>query len=449
MHALIDGGLNLLHNHVFQFDFLNDILTLEEENAENEKRAKLKLPLVERKLPLELKKIIDDPEKRRKLIVYINPPYAEAAKYFAGNNKAQVTAAHKTSETYKQTLGRGINELFANFFVRIYHELQGVKLASFSTLKYINSQNFAKFREYFKAEYNGGFICCADTFDNVKGKFPIGFLIWNLQNKKPISDITVDVYETDQNRPLRKGRKTIYPIPEKTYIVDWLRNYFDKSGERIGYLRFQGTDFQTNAHAFITSRPTANDIRESKITNITKNNIIEISIYLAVRQCIEHTWINDRDQFLYPNDAYKTDAEFQHDCLVFTLFHGQNRISSRHGMNHWIPFTEKAVAAKEKFESNFMSSFLKGKAFSPEAQEVLSAGKALWKYFHKNSNAVSVNASFYDIREFFQGRKESGAMNIKSADEDYTVLLKALRDALKALARKIEPKVYAYGFLKE
>jgi hypothetical protein len=60
-----------------------------------------------------------------------------------------------------------------------------------------------------------------------------------------------------------------------------------------------------------------------------------------------------------------------------------------------------------------------------------------------------VNASFYDIREYFQGRKEGGTMNAKSADEGYTILLKALRETLKVLAQKIEPKVYAYGFLKE
>jgi hypothetical protein len=60
-----------------------------------------------------------------------------------------------------------------------------------------------------------------------------------------------------------------------------------------------------------------------------------------------------------------------------------------------------------------------------------------------------VNASFYDIREYFQGRKESGIMNVKSADKDYNGLIKTLRDALKVLAKKIEPKVYEYGFLKE
>ncbi|MDR0561454.1 MAG: hypothetical protein LBG73_02050, partial [Spirochaetaceae bacterium] len=67
----------------------------------------------------------------------------------------------------------------------------------------------------------------------------------------------------------------------------------------------------------------------------------------------------------------------------------------------------------------------------------------------KNNKTVSVNASFYDIREFFQGRNEKGKMNAKSADERYAALIKALRDVLKVLAEKIEPKVYEYGFLKE
>jgi hypothetical protein len=40
-------------------------------------------------------------------------------------------------------------------------------------------------------------------------------------------------------------------------------------------------------------------------------------------------------------------------------------------------------------------------------------------------------------------------MNTKSADEIYTQLLGASRDALKTLTQKIQPKVYEYGFLKE
>jgi hypothetical protein len=133
------------------------------------------------------------------------------------------------------------------------------------------------------------------------------------------------------------------------------------------------------------------------------------------------------------------------------LFHGQNRISCADGVNHWIPFTEKEVNAKEKFASNFMSAFLKDKHFSPEAEAVLDAGRELWTYYHEKIKArktASVNASFYDIREFFQGRKESGTMNTKSNDETYNALIKTLRETQKTLAAKIEPKVYEYGFLR-
>ena len=40
-------------------------------------------------------------------------------------------------------------------------------------------------------------------------------------------------------------------------------------------------------------------------------------------------------------------------------------------------------------------------------------------------------------------------MNKTSDDEKYNALIAALRDAMKELAAKIEPKVYEYGFLKK
>jgi hypothetical protein len=70
------------------------------------------------------------------------------------------------------------------------------------------------------------------------------------------------------------------------------------------------------------------------------------------------------------------------------------------------------------------------------------------RYLIKNDKTASVNASFYDIREYFQGRNESGTMNTKSDDETYNALIKNLREKHKKLAKKIEPKIYKYGFLK-
>ena len=61
---------------------------------------------------------------------------------------------------------------------------------------------------------------------------------------------------------------------------------------------------------------------------------------------------------MYPNDGWKTDFEFQSDCLIYSLFHGKNNISVEHGENHWIPFTEQEIGCKKAFKSHFMSDFI-------------------------------------------------------------------------------------------
>lgn len=90
-------------------------------------------------------------------------------------------------------------------------------------------------------------------------------------------------------------------------------------------------------------------------------DLLKISIHYTIRKVIPATWLNDRDQFLFPTDGWQTDTEFQNDCLAYALFHGQNRITSSEDSNHWIPFTEYEVNAQAKFESSFMSDFIKGK----------------------------------------------------------------------------------------
>jgi len=445
IHDRIKHGANLLDDHVFQFDFLNDEFS---------------------KLPQPLQDIINNPEKRKKLVIYINPPYAEATSYGL-KSKQGVSSNNKTYEKYRNIIGSAINELFIQFFIRIYNEIPDCKLATFSKLKFINAQAFDKFRTHFKAEKLTSFVCSASTFDNVKGNFPIMFSIWNLDSKIEITILESDVILNDSNLTLcwQGGTKKFYASKKGTFIIDWLRKYFDKKSDKIGFLRIQGTDIQQNRTIFITSKPSESDFRESKVTEITKNNLIEVSIYFTLRKIIEPTWLNDRDQYLYPNEGWKKDLEFQNDCFTYTLF--SNNIQSKYETNHWIPFTEHEVNSREKFESNFMTNYILGKLkqdsigdlfgiqeqrttpleFSKEAMDVFNAGRELWRYYHKQPNC-NVNASLYDIREYFQGRNEQGKMNNKSEDETYMKLINELREKLRLIEKKLEPKVYEYGFLK-
>jgi len=185
---------------------------------------------------------------------------------------------------------------------------------------------------------------------------------------------------------------------------------------------------------------------------IDNNNITQSCLFFAIRHCISATWKNDRRQFEVPKDWREQDSEFQTDCLIFTLFHGQNRITSSEndGVNHRIPFTEQQVEAREKFKSHFMTDFLKDKVRSPDAEKVYQAWLALWRYYHEacSKDEYLANASLYEIREYFQWRNEKGKMNAKSSDETYTELIGNLRAKLKNLANKIADKVYEYEFLK-
>ena len=434
MQDRIKNGANLLADHVFQFDFLNDSFD---------------------KLPQGLKDIINDQEKRKKLIIYINPPYAEAGNKDTisgtGFNKSKVSTS-KIYDNFKGKIGNAILELSAQFMLRIYCDIPDTKLATFSKVKYISSSNFTTFRGYFQAEYKKGFVCKANTFDNVKGEFPIGFFIWDFENKQNISSVLMDVYITDSSDTTcqQNGTKCFYASSKGQLSIDWLRKHYDKNGERLAYLRLHQNDIQNKRAVFITSKPSERDFIKHEAINITKENLIEMAIYCAIRQVIEATWLNDRDNFQYPNSKWETDIGFQNDCLINVLF--DNNIQSAHGVNHWIPYTEQEVNAKDKFQSNFMSNFLKDKTFSPEAQAVLNSGRELWRYYHSkivNNRTASVDASFYDIREFFQKRSMKDRLNSKSNDETYNALIKDLRQNLSVLAEEIKPKVYEYGFLLE
>ena len=479
MKERIKNGANLLENHVFQFDFLNDEFT---------------------KLPQPLQDIINDPEKRKKLVIYINPPYVEAVnsrtRTGTGDNRDNVARDNRMYKDYLSKLGKGAREVFVQFITRIYYEIPTCWIAQFSTLKILQSQNFRDFRDAFQAKLEALFIVPAYTFDNVKGKFPIGFFIWNCNVANRFSKITADVYNAEATQI---AHKVIQTVAEKGVLLNWLQQYYDQTQpaeKRLAYMVHGSSDFQNSKLIYCTLRPSQAVIEKSRAHHIVLNNLFPFCLFLTIRHSIAPTWLNDRDQFLYPDEGWQTDNEFQNDCFAAALFHTQNKISCKEGTNYWIPFTEQEVNAKENFQSHFMVDFMAGRlaprelrmtndelrnksrgtlgdlaeeksfvpteplVFSAEATAVFDAGRELWRYYHAQPNA-NPNASYYDIREHFQGRAvpgrgnsttsdqnlRKGRMNSKSEDAEYNCLLGNLKTAMEALRLKIVPKVYEYGFL--
>jgi hypothetical protein len=271
--------------------------------------------------------------------------------------------------------------------------------------------------------------------------------------KEKISDVSCDIFVKNKQKTGTKIFHGDLPLS----INKWLAGLQRKTEKPIALLSNYPPDFQNQRKVFIQILHSA----RSGAIKIDAYNLLPACIYFSVRHCISANWLNDRDQFLYPNEGWKNDTEFQNDCLIYTIFHTQNRVSFHDGINHWIPFSEKEVNATEKFKSDFMYKFIKGKLkseesgtfleedkmrtssliFSPDAQAALDTALELWKIYHKQPQ-INVNASLFDIKQFFKGAGKDGN------DENYSRLTHLLREKMTELAQKIEKKVFEYRFLR-
>lgn len=450
----------------FQYDYLND-------DVSDDGQINYSLT---NKVPAGLRQAIAE---GKKILVLINPPYAEAANTLGSAGKTDVATTRIASTMLDS--GYATRELFVQFLVRIAREIPTATLAMFSTLKYVNAPNFEKFRATWNAKYLGGFAVHSRAFDGLNGNFPIGFLIWKTDqfaNKRtPIIEIETEVLDRNA-QPI--GGKKFYNLPSEQLLGNWiervkanavdalpLKNAIspttsakDVRGTKwangaIGSMISKGSDLQNAA--------TGTALLSSGYCSaggffVTENNLWQAAIVFSVRRLIRPTWLNDRDQFLQPSQPLSD--EFKNDCLIWMLFSGSNLTAGANDLewngkkwsliNHFIPFTEAEVGAPERFESDFMSEYLADKKLSKEAKAVLAAGQKLWQAYFSIIDVRTVrdelklnrsDVGWYQIRNALKKRNDSG----DASPVDFT----QIEIAYRALSEKLQPQVFELGFLRQ
>lgn len=448
----------------FQYDYLNDDITDD---------GKIDYTLTN-KIPVNLRKAITEGEK---ILVLINPPYAEAGNTLGKDSKEDV-AKTKIAATAMKEYGKASNELFTQFVARVAKEIPTATVAMFSKMKYVTAPNFEIFREKWNAKYLGGFVVHSKSFEGLKGNFPIGFLVWktntNGNKSKTFTEIEVDVLDKNAN-PI--GAKSFYNLPNSSFLNVWLNrpkanktiivplknsiSVYDKkvhlqnwSDDAIGYMWCDSNDYQK---ASTMTAVFSSVWGQGHGFYITPYNLWQSAVVYTVRRVIKPTWLNDRDQFLQPTKPL--NDEFKSDCLIWMLFNGSNLTASANDLewnnkkwsivNHFIPYTEQEVNAPDRFESDFMVQYMAERKFSAESKLVLTEGKKLWQtYFaHIDSRSVRdelklnrVDVGWYQVRKALHARNASG---------DYLpVSFKTFEEAYKVLTEKLQPMVYELGFLK-
>ncbi len=452
----------------FQYDYLNDDITDD---------GQIDYSLTN-KVPEELRAAI---AAGKKILVLINPPYAEAANSLGKESKTDVAKTRMGALMNKADYGYAARELFVQFLARVAQEIPTATLAIFSKLKYVNAPNFEQFREKWNAKYLAGFVVHSQSFEGLKGDFPIGFLVWKTDqlatNKMPLLEVVTDVLNKNAKTI---GEKSFYNLPNSSLLTNWIGRQKPNDTEvlplinavtpttkikgvrrtkwsegAIGHMLSDSNDLQNAFQTALLS--SVHDVGHKGGFFVTQKNLNQVGMLFAVRRLIKPTWLNDRDQFLQPTEPLPD--EFKTDCLIWMLFNGSNLTASANDLewngkkwsivNHFIPYTEAEVDAPDRFESDFMVQVLADKTLSAEATAVLDAGRSLWKAYFAHTDVRTVrdqyklnrpDVGWYQIRNALAERNKSG----DTAPVNFT----PFEQAYQALTHKLRPQVFSLGFLR-
>ena len=230
--------------------------------------------------------------------------------------------------------------------------------------------------------------------------------------------------------------KNIYTALGDDLINPWLITNNRSIEEALCWINKGRSDFQNQNHVALYGKLCDHACK------ITKSNLIQGLVYVAVRLCIPATWLNDRDQFTAPRKAkydntkiedttefeFETDEEFVNNCVVYSLFAKNN--------TNWqiFPNSQIALHGVER-DMKMYNLLLKNKVFSPEAEAVLEASRAIYKLHNGEFN--NPNASWYDVNKALR----------ESRNITYDNLRKEFLHVISELAMEIADGVYKYGFL--
>ena len=204
--------------------------------------------------------------------------------------------------------------------------------------------------------------------------------------------------------------------------------------------------------------------------DIRHENFLRVCSAFAARKLIDSNWINQKDEYLAPDESNPKFHQFELDAVIYSLFHSASQQSSLHNMkykeknwdipNHffWMGKDEVMKLANENnnedayndarlSEDRFVHKFIEKHRleFSPEALVVLDSASNLVR------KSFKLRAQFSQVHEEYQVNNwDCGYYQLKPI---WKAFLKKdfdmFRDLYKALADKLRPMVYELGFLRK
>jgi len=431
----------------------------------------------------------------KRIVFFMNPPYAAASEHGEGS-KAKVADTKVSIEMKAAKTGAASQQLYAQFMFRCANlaEQYGFKqytVATFSVPTFISSGSFQPFREwwYKRFAYKAGMLFQASHFADVSDAWGISFTIWNEGTTKDHGDLKIALKDIDCAEIANVGDKYLYNSDDRE-ASEWVRKPLKgyKTGDApqmssglaikegpgcrgsmitgaLGYMTAVGN----NAHgtSFITTScsSTANGFSILPGESFRRSTAL-----YAARKLVESNWVNQKDEYLRPDETLPGYSQWNDDCMIYALIHNSNNCTSMRDVkykgkewriqNHF--FWHTRAEAKKLYDTGktglilgdldgdnhepYLASILGSLQLSPEAKAVLAqlyrlealAGPSRQAFAEANpdKHLLAWDSSTYQLKFLWR-------------EPAYKPEWLKLQECFKALADKLRPGVYEYGFLRE
>jgi hypothetical protein len=451
----------------FQFDFLND---------------------GDEKLPQGLRDAI---ENGRGIIVLMNPPYIKASPN-KGNDNTGVSDSIIGDEMVNKKFGISSSQLSTQFLYKLtkIQELnKNIKLGVFNNPNYMTSDGFKVLRKYFLSNFGfeKGFLFQASNFSDVSTQWGISFSVFGGKNGI-VNNFNHDLLGLDgENFFVQKlGEKVLYncdnndkantifkekvsndillPPMKSSLTVDIKKEKLGYS-KSIGYINNHSNNLMQQNVIFICSSVIS--ANGNKV--ITRNNFNNVMNLFVARKAVHQNWINQKDEYLAPNEQHPLYEQFTHDSIVYSLFNNSSQQSSLRQVQYkdrlWDIKNEFFWMSKEDMmdladqnhytelyndartdNNRHVYKLLFGEEriydrLSDDAREVLDMATELTKKSIKSRQMMADNHNHLNSWD-------SGYAQLKLVWKEYhPEEFKNFRDKYKEFEDRLRPMVYELGFL--
>lgn len=451
----------------FQFDFLNDELE---------------------KLP---KGLLEAFENNKKIVFFLNPPYAGASN-IGDSAKKGVASTMVGNMMKKENAGAGSQNLYVQFLYRIKqikekYSLTNIHIAVFCPPLFLSGSSCEKFRNHFLNQFSliDAILFNAGNFANVSANWGISFSLWDSEktidlnnfNYKIVDNIDGEIqvisdkliYNTDgilsANSWARSQNKyNSIEYPNFSSALSIKQNNVKIEKDSFGYLFNIGNNVDQNTSSvslFTGAFSSGHGI------NVHEDNFNKVMTLLSIRKLIDKNWINSKDEYLAPNENHPNFMEFTNDSIVYSLFNGSSNQSSLRNISYhdklWDIKNEFFWMSKLKIEElanehhndacysdvhtaseRFIYKKLQTITLSDEAQAVLNKASEIVRKTFKYRPLFDSEHFEYQINNWDCGWYQIKALAKEYAKDD----LNEFKELYKKLANKMKPMIYELGFLK-